>query len=103
VSVSAELAGTCAVLALLGVGLYALLVVRNVIKLLIALQILAKAAILALILAGRVSGQPSLGQSLACTVIVADTVVAIIGLGIATQVLKRTGTLDIRALAKLHG
>lgn len=102
-SVSPELAGTCAALALVGVGIYALLVVRNVIKLLIGLQILGKAAILALVVAGRVSGQPPLGQSLAATVIVADTVVAIVGLSLATQVLKRTGTLDVRALARLRG
>ena len=85
------------------VGLYGLLVSRNLIKQLIVLQILAKAAILALVLAGRLSGQPDLGQSLAVTVIVADTVVAIVGLALAVQVRLRTGTLDVHALSRLRG
>jgi len=47
------------VLGLLGVGLYGLLVTRNLIKLIVALQILVKAAMLALILAGRINGRPA--------------------------------------------
>ena len=52
-------------LGLLGVGFYALLVIRNLIRTLIALQILVKAAVLALVLAGTASGQLNLAQSLA--------------------------------------
>jgi NADH-quinone oxidoreductase subunit K len=91
------------ILGLLGVGLYGLLVSRNLIKLLLVLQILAKAVILALVLAGRVSGHPALGQSLATTVIVADTVVAIVGLALAVRVHQQTGTLDVQALSRLRG
>jgi NADH-quinone oxidoreductase subunit K len=91
------------VLGLLGVGFYGLLVSRNLIKLLLVLQILAKAAILALVLAGRISSQPNLGQSLATTVIAADTVVAIVGLALVVQVHRRTGTLDVHALSRLRG
>jgi NADH:ubiquinone oxidoreductase subunit K len=90
-------------LGLLAVGLYGLLVGRNVVVLLVALQVLAKAVILALVWAGQVSGQPMLGQVLATTVIVADTVVAVIGLALAIQVRRRTGTLDLRALSRLRG
>jgi NADH-quinone oxidoreductase subunit K len=91
------------ILGLLGVGLYGLLVSRNLLMLLLVLQILAKAAVLALVLAGRVSGQPNLGQSLATTVIVADTVVAIVGLALVLQVHRRAGTLDVHALSRLRG
>jgi NADH:ubiquinone oxidoreductase subunit K len=90
-----------AVLALLGIGLYGLLVVRNLIKLVIALQILAKAAALALVIAGQMSGQLNLGQSLALTVIVADTIVAVVGLALAVQVRRRMGTLDVKQLSTL--
>jgi multisubunit Na+/H+ antiporter MnhC subunit len=51
-----------AILGLLGVGLYGLLIVRNLIKLLVAVQILGKATILALVWAGHVSGHPILGH-----------------------------------------
>jgi NADH-quinone oxidoreductase subunit K len=91
------------VLGLVGVGLYGLLVTRNLIKMVIVLQILVKAALLALITAGRASGQTNLSQSLALTVIVADTVVAAIGLALAVQVQRRLGTLDVKELSKLRG
>jgi NADH:ubiquinone oxidoreductase subunit K len=91
------------VLGLLGIGLYGLLVVRNLIKLVIALQILVKAAVLALVVAGQGSGQMNLGQSLALTVIVADTMVAVVGLALAVQVRRRFGTLDVKQLSLLKG
>jgi NADH:ubiquinone oxidoreductase subunit K len=89
------------VFGLLGVGLYGLLIVRNLIKLVIALQILAKAAALALVVAGQVSGHINLGQSMALTVIVADTIVAVVGLALAVQVRQRFGTLDVKELSTL--
>jgi NADH-quinone oxidoreductase subunit K len=92
-----------AILVLLGIGLYGLLAVRNLIKIVIVLQILGKSALLALIAAGNASGQINLGQSLALTVIVADTVVAAIGLALAVQVRRQLGTLDARELGKLRG
>jgi NADH:ubiquinone oxidoreductase subunit K len=88
-------------LALLGVGLYGLLAVRNLIKVIVALQILGTGALLALVAAGAASGQVNLGQSLAATVIVADTVVAVVGLALAVQVRRTVGTLDVLALARL--
>ncbi|HMM28812.1 MAG: NADH-quinone oxidoreductase subunit K [Chloroflexota bacterium] len=92
-----------AAFALAGVGLYGLLITRNLIKVVIALQIMIKGALLALVMAGRASDQLALGQSLAMTVIVADTVVAVIGLAFAVQVKRLRGTLDLRALSELRG
>ena len=92
-----------AVLGLVGIGLYGLLICRNLIKVVILLQILVKAAALGLILAGRMSSQINLGQSLGITVIVADTVVAVVGMALAVQVRRRLGTLDIDALSSLRG
>jgi NADH:ubiquinone oxidoreductase subunit K len=92
-----------AILLFFGIGLYGLLAVRNLIKIVIVLQILGKSALLALIAAGNASGQINLSQSLALTVIVADTVVAAIGLALAVQVRRQLGTLDARELGKLRG
>lgn len=91
------------ILGLLIIGLYGLLAVRNLFKLIITLQILVKAAVLALVVAGQVSGRIQLGQSLAVTVIVADTVVAVIALALAIQVKQRLGTLDVGKLDSLRG
>ncbi len=91
------------ILGLLLAGLYGLMVLRNLFRLIVALQILVKGAILALVAAGHASGQIQVGQSLAVTVIVVDTVVAVVALALAIQVKRRVGTLDVRALSSLRG
>ncbi len=91
------------VIGLFGVGLYGLLAVRNLIKVIVALQILAKSALLALVAAGSAGGVVQLGQSIAVTLIVADTIVAVVGLALAVQVRRRTGTLDVSGLSSLKG
>jgi len=90
------------VIGLLGIGIYGLLAVRNLIKVIVALQILVKGAMLALILAGKLNGQVQLGQSMALTVIVADTIVAVIGLALAVQIRRHFGTLDVKSLSTLR-
>jgi NADH-quinone oxidoreductase subunit K len=84
-----------------GVGLYGLLASRNLIKIIVALQILAKSAVLALVAAGSASGRIDLSQSLAITVIVVDTVVAAVGLALGVQVRKQFGSLDVANLSSL--
>lgn len=93
----------CGVVALLGVGFYGLLITRNLIKVVMVLQILVKAVVLALVLAGKLGGNPGLGQSTAATVIVADTIVAAVGLALAVQVRRRFGTLDVPKISTLRG
>jgi NADH-quinone oxidoreductase subunit K len=91
------------VIGLLGVGCYGLLITRNLIKVVIALQILVKAVVVALVLAGQTGGQPGIGQSLAATVIVADTMVAVVGMALAVQIRRRFGTVDVSAISTLRG
>ena len=91
------------VLGLFSIALYGLLILRNLLKIVIALQILFKAAALALLMAGSLSGNLSLGQSLAVTVIIVDTITAVIALALAVKVRQRCGTLDVRALSSLRG
>jgi len=89
------------ILCLAGIGLYCLLITRNLIKVVIALQLIVKGAVLAFILAGNMTGQLNLAQSMALTVIVADTIVAVVGLALAVQIRLKTGTLDIKSLSSL--
>lgn len=91
------------VLGMLGIGLYGLLTSRNLLKIVISLQLLGKAAILGLVAAGWASGQVNLGQSLAATVIVADTIIAVVGLALIVQVKRQFGTLDLGDLSRLRG
>jgi len=87
---------------LAGIGLYGLLISRNLIKIVVALQIMTKGALLALVMAGSIRNQVSLGQSMALMVIIADTIVAVIGLALAVQVRRHVGTLDIKSLTSLR-
>lgn len=90
------------VLGLLGIGVYGLLASRNLIKVIIALQIMVKGAMVALVMAGHIRGAVNFGQSLALTVIVTDTIVAVVGLTLAVQIRQRIGTMDIKDLTKLR-
>jgi NADH-quinone oxidoreductase subunit K len=89
------------ILSLAGVGFYCLLATRNLIKVIIGLQLMIKGVAMAFILGGNLTGQVNLAQTMALTVIVADTIVAVMGLALAVQVRHRLGTLDIKALSTL--
>ena len=91
------------VLGIFMVGFYALLTTRNMIKIIVALQILVKAALLALITAGYINGNVSEVESMCITVIVADTVVAVIGMALAILMKRNIDTLDIREISNLKG
>jgi NADH-quinone oxidoreductase subunit K len=101
-SLSLPFLSAVGVLGLLGIGLLGLLVTRNLIKVVVGLQVLVKGALLALVLAGRLSGQVQTGQALALTVIVADTIVSVVALALAVQVRRQFGTLDLQALSTLR-
>jgi multisubunit Na+/H+ antiporter MnhC subunit len=92
-----------AVFALAGTGFYCLLFTRNLIKVVVALQLIVKGVVLAFTLAGHLRGIESLAQTMAITVIVADTIVAVVGLALAVQIRLRTGSLDLKNLSKLKG
>ncbi|MCQ3928824.1 MAG: hypothetical protein DPW16_00065 [Chloroflexi bacterium] len=90
------------VVILFGVGVYGLLLTHHLIKIVIALQIIGKAVIIAFAVAGTMSEQVQLAQSLIVTIIVADTMVAVISLALVIQVKQRLGTLDARELSNLR-
>ena len=86
---------------LAGTGFYCLLVTRNLIKVIVALQLIIKGVVVAFILAGKLTNQIDTAQTLALTVIVADTIVAVVGLALAVQIRLKTGNLDIKSLSSL--
>jgi NADH:ubiquinone oxidoreductase subunit K len=100
-NISTSMIVLIAAMGLFGVGLYCLLITRNLIRLLVGLQIMVKGAMLLLVFVGQSQSQPSLGQSMALTVIVADTIVVVLGLALAVQVKRIVGTLDIADISKL--
>lgn len=90
-----------AVLSLLGIGLYGVLVSRNLIKVIVGLQIMVKGAMLALVVAGSLNGRSNTSAALALTVIVVDTIIAVVGLALAVQIRRTNGTLDVKSISNL--
>lgn len=89
------------VVGLLGIGFYTLLITRNLLRVVIALQILGKGAVLMIVTAGHLIGKIDIAQSMALTVIVADTIVAVLALALSVQVRRHFGTMDITCLTNL--
>ncbi len=90
------------VLGLLAIGFYCLSVTRNLLKMIVALQVLIKAAMISIIFAGNISNNMDLAQSMVLTIIVADTIVAVVGLAMCIQSREKTETSDIHAISKLR-
>jgi multisubunit Na+/H+ antiporter MnhC subunit len=88
---------------LIGIGLYCLLTMRNMVKLLIGIEIIAKGITLALIASGYARDNMMVAQSLVITVIVVDVAVIATALAIVININRHTKSLDVRKLTKLKG
>jgi multisubunit Na+/H+ antiporter MnhC subunit len=85
------------------IGLYCLLASRNMVKLLIGLEILAKSAVLSFITAGYARGETFFSQSLVITFIVIEVSLMAVALALVINAYRNTESLDIRNLSKLKG
>jgi NADH:ubiquinone oxidoreductase subunit K len=88
---------------LLFIGLYCLLAMRNLIKLFIGIEIIAKGVSLALVASGFVRKNILVAQAITVTFIVIEVSVVATALAIIINVYRHTRSLDIRKLAKLKG
>jgi NADH:ubiquinone oxidoreductase subunit K len=82
-------------------GFIGLLVMRNLIKLLISVEVLTKGVTLALIASGYLQRNPMLMQSVIVTLIVVEVVVVAVALALVVNIYRCTGSLDIRQLTRL--
>ena len=93
-------------LVLLAVGLYGLTAKRNLIRLMISLEIMVNAACLSFAAFSAMSGlgrsDPMVGV-LIIIVLAIGGCIAAFGLVLALTIYKRLGTLDARSLRKLRG
>jgi NADH:ubiquinone oxidoreductase subunit K len=85
------------------IGFYCLLTMRNIIKLLIGVEIIAKGITLALIVTGFEKGNRQLAQALTVTFIVVEVSVVATALAIIMNIHRYNKNLDIRTLNKLRG
>jgi NADH-quinone oxidoreductase subunit K len=82
---------------------YCLLVSRNLIRILIALELLTKAVTFLIAIGGYYTGQLALAQSFIITLIVIEVVVIAVAAGIVIGAYRHNGSLDVRALQNLKG
>lgn len=84
-------------------GLYLLLKTHNMLRIIIAIEIVMKAITLLIIFAGMVNGKLALSQSFVITVIVVEVIVAVVAAGIAINLFRHNGDMEISRLNKLNG
>jgi NADH:ubiquinone oxidoreductase subunit K len=84
-------------------GFYYILATRNLIRILLGVEIITKAALLAIIVAGYVTNNIPLAQSLAIIMIIIEVFVISVAAGIIIQIYKRTGSVDARNIRNLRG
>ncbi|HOU96603.1 MAG TPA: NADH-quinone oxidoreductase subunit K [Bacteroidales bacterium] len=79
-------------------GFYCLITTRNLIRILLALEILTKGVTLILILVGNMTGQIATAQSMVITLIIIEVVILAVAAGIIVNIVRHTGSLDIRKI-----
>ena len=89
--------------ALVFAGLYALLAKRNLIKLFIAIEVIAKGVSLLLLATGFARNNILFAQALVVTFIVIEVSLVATALAIIINIYRHTKSLDVRKLAKLKG
>ncbi|MDO8535509.1 MAG: NADH-quinone oxidoreductase subunit K [Candidatus Omnitrophota bacterium] len=84
-------------------GLYCILVTRNLMRVLIGLELLTKAVTLLIIIAGYVTGYVALAQSLVITLIIIEVVVMAVTAGIILSIYRHNESLAAANLRSLKG
>ncbi|MEN6369439.1 MAG: NADH-quinone oxidoreductase subunit K [Thermotogota bacterium] len=84
-------------------GLWCMLATRNLVRILIGLEILMKSVTFFLIAAGYLSGRMALAQALVITVIVIEVVVVVVVAGIILGFYRKHDSLDVGNTRKMKG
>ena len=92
-----------AIIALLGIGIYCLISRRNLIQLIIGIEIIAKAICLSFIFAGYLQGNEQIAQAIVVTIIVIEAITAAVVMSLIVAAYRRTGSLDVKDFRRLKG
>lgn len=84
-------------------GLYCVLFAGNVVRVIIGIELMTKAATAAIVYAGYLTGREALAQCLAITLIVVEVAVIAVAAGIAVGIFNRNGSLATSELKSLKG
>jgi multisubunit Na+/H+ antiporter MnhC subunit len=84
-------------------GIYSLLVTRNLLRILIGMEILTKGVTLLLVAAGYLTSRVNVIQPVIITMIVVEVVIIAVAAGVVIAAYRRNGTINIRELRNLKG
>ena len=85
------------------VGFYGVLTTRNLIRVLIGLEVLTKAVTMLIIVAGYSVGQIALAQALAITLILIEVAVIVVAISIVLCVYRHSRSIDTALLREIKG
>jgi len=84
-------------------GCYCLIRTYHLLKITIGIELAMKAVTMFITLAGYINGNIDLAQAFAITSIVIEVVVTVVAAGIAINLYRKYGSMDVRNLRKLKG
>jgi len=84
-------------------GFYCIIITFNLVRALIGIEILVKAATLLIIIAGYVTNNIALAQALVITLIVIEVVLMVVAGGLVLWIFRHNETIDARKLNLLKG
>jgi multicomponent Na+:H+ antiporter subunit C len=84
-------------------GFYSVLVSDNLVRTVIAVEILTKAVTLLIIVAGYLTGQMGLAQAMAITLIIIEVALTAVAVGIILCIFKRQQSINADTIRTLKG
>ena len=90
-------------LMLIALGIFMLIMTSNMIRVVLAVEVMMKAVTLLLIYAGNVSGQMGLAQTFIVTQIIIEIVLTAVASGLVINIYRKTGNRELSRLNKLNG
>ena len=90
-------------LVLIALGVFMLVMTSNMIRVVLAVEVMMKAVTLLLIYAGQINGQLGLAQTFIVTQIVIEIILAAVASGLVFHLYRKTGQRELRRLNKLNG
>ena len=92
-----------AIIVLIGIGIYCLIARKNLIQLLIGIEVIAKGVTLSFILAGFFQGNEHIAQAIVITIILIEAITAAVAMSLIVVGYRHTGSLDIKDFRRLRG
>lgn len=84
-------------------GLFMMARSNNMIRVIIAIEVVMKAVTLLLLFAGYVNGNLALAQTFIITMIVIEVVVAVVAAGIAVSIFRHKDSIEMENLNDING